>query len=304
MFKNAFIFAFTKPFATTVEELTAAIQQHTFTPLGALEQARTGFTGVMADNGALALDVNGNVFINVRKQTKTPPPAQVKELLEERIAESELAQLFGTTKKQRDELKEDIIDSLLPITFKRTVDTQAYIDAESNFIVIDAVSRGKAEEVLTMLRTALGTLPVESVKPNADVNEVMTDWLDFTDNDKSKLSESFGFGTEAHFSTLNEDAATATVKNQDLTDSEVSGHIESGKFVTKIGLNTFKGDSFLLKDDLSLSKLSFSFTPVDSGNDEEDLIGDMAIMSGELTNIVNDLHAEFGIKATDSLINA
>ena len=300
MFKNAITFAFTKAFNLTAQELQDKLAQHVFTPLGSLEQTRTGFIGVMVDNGALAIDVGGNILVNVRKQDKILPAPYVKELLDERVEELEITQPFSATKKQRDELKEDVIDSLLPVAFKRTINTKAYINAVDNFIVIDASSRGKAEEVLAVLRKALDSLPVTSVVPNIDVNDTMTDWLKFDSEEGEHLSELFAFGTEAHFSTLNEDAATAVVKNQGLHDSDVSSHIASGKYVTKIEL-TSGNDSFLLKDDLSISRLKFTYAESESGNEEEDLLCDLTVMTSELNFIIKNIHSEFNIKATDSL---
>jgi len=53
----------------------------------------------------------------------------------------------------------------------------AYINAENNTIIIDTASRGKAEDVLSLLRKAIGTLPVKGVETKVEPSEVMTSWV-------------------------------------------------------------------------------------------------------------------------------
>ena len=43
-FKNIFVFAFTRPFTTTNEELIDALTEHTFMPLGSTEMVRMGWS--------------------------------------------------------------------------------------------------------------------------------------------------------------------------------------------------------------------------------------------------------------------
>ena len=65
------------------------------------------------------------------------------------------------SKKEREQIKEDVIFELLPRAFSRTTVTlHAYINTKENIIVVNTSSRGKAEDVLSLLRKTLGTLPV------------------------------------------------------------------------------------------------------------------------------------------------
>jgi len=302
-FKNLYFFAFTRPFEWSEQDLEKHLAEHLFTPCGSTEISHFGWVNALGKHGQTTVhSVNGNYLLCARKEEKILPAPVIKEMLEEKVALIEADQARAATKKEKEQFKEDIIFELLPRAFSRITDTHAYINPEQNIIVINTSSRSKAEDFLALLRKVLGTLPVTSVSPEKAPDEVMTDWL--TENN---IGENFQLGLEAEFHALGDDGAVIRVKNQELDSDEIKAHLDAEKFVVKLALEWDDAMSCILCDDLAIKRVKF-FDVIHEQNDDIDkddvvarLDADFALMAGELNRFINDLLAEFSVKATDYL---
>jgi len=302
-FKNLYFFAFTRPFEWSEEDLEKHLSEHLFTPCGSTEVSHFGWVNAFGKQGSsIVHSVNGNHLLCARKEEKILPAPVIKDQLEAKIALHETEQSRSATKKEKEQFKEDIIFELLPRAFSRVTDTHAYISPKDNLIVINTSSRGKAEDFLALLRKVLGTLPVTSLSPEKAPDEVMTDWLI-----EKNLGAQFQLGMEAEFNALGDDGAVVRVKNQDLSSDEIKSHLDADKYVVKVALEWDESLSFILCDDLAIKRLKF-FDVLHEQNDDIDsddaiarLDADFALMAGELNRFINDLLAEFELKATDPL---
>jgi len=306
-FKNIFVFAFTRPFTTTELDLNRHMQECTFTPLGSTELRHFGWSESLGKGSLLTTESNGNVLICARSEEKILPAPVIKDELESWIETFETQYGRSPTKKEREQMKEDVIFELLPRAFNRVTDTHAYINAKENVIVINTSSRGKAEDLLALLRKTLGTLPVTSPSPEICPDETMTEWLTIDSTERFIKSNLFSLGMEAHFNSLGDQSASATVKNQDLLGEEVKAHLDADQYVTKIALEYDETMSFMLSDDLSIKRIKF-FDVIVEQNDDIDLddlsakiTADFTLMAGELNRMITDLFAEFGDDAKNYL---
>ena len=298
-FKNLHFFTFTRPFELSEDQLEAHLAEHLFTPCASTEQSHFGWVNALGKHGHSTVhSVNGNFLLCARKEEKILPAPVIKDMIEAKIAQLEVEQARSATKKEREQFKEDIIFELLPRAFSRVTDTHAYINAEHNLIVVNSSSRGKAEDILALLRKVIGTLPVTSVSPETAPDELMTDWL----NDKS-IGDNFTLGMEAEFHALGDDGAVVRVKNQDLDSAEIKTHLDADKYVVKLALEWDEAMSFILCDDLSIKRLKF-FDVLQEQNDDIDsddvlakLDADFALMAGEINRLINDLLSEFNVLA-------
>ncbi len=306
-FKNIFVFVFTRPFTTTNEELHALLHEQAFTPLGSTELRHFGWTNSLGKGSNLTTESNGNVLICARSEEKVLPAPVIKDAVDERIEQLESEQGRGATKKEKEQFKEDVIFELLPRAFNRITDTHAYINVESNIIVVNTSSRGKAEDLLALLRKTLGTLPVTNITPDESPDEIMTNWVIDANRFDGVLGEKFTVGMEAHFNSLGDQSASAVVKNQDLACDEVKAHLDADQYVTKIALEYDESMSFMLNDDLSIKRIKF-FDVIVEQNDDIDLddlnakiMADFTLMAGELNRMIADLHTEFSVDAKSYL---
>jgi len=302
-FKNLYFFAFTRPFKWSEQDLEKHLSEHLFTPLGSTEISHFGWINALGKHGDTSVHcADGNFLICARKEEKMLPASVIKDMVEEKVNLLEQEQGRGATKKEKEQFKEDITFELLPRAFNRVTDTHAYISPANNFIVINASARGKAEDMLALLRKVLGTLPVTSFDPDVCADETMTEWLT-----EQKLGGKFSLGMEAEFNALGDDGAVVRVKNQDLTSDEIKAHLDADKYAVKVALEWDESLSFILCEDLAIKRLKF-FDVLQEQNDDIDsddvvakLDADFALMAGELNRLINDLLAEFSMKNSDHI---
>ena len=302
-FKNLYFFTFTRPFEWSEQDLEKHLTEHLFTPLGSTEVSRFGWINALGKHGNSSVhSASGNHLICARKEEKILPAPVIKDMIEEKVNLLEQEQGRGATKKEREQFKEDIIFELLPRAFSRITDTHAYISPVNNIIVINASSRGKAEDLLALLRKVLGTLPVTSFDPDVCVDETMTDWLN-----ESSLGGKFSLGMEAEFNALGDDGAVVRVKNQDLYSEEIKAHLNAEKYVVKLALDWDETLSCILCDDLAIKRIKF-FDVIHEQNDDIDsddivakLDADFTLMASEINRFITELLAQFSMKTTDHL---
>ena len=121
---------------------------------GLVSAAGRGNSGLGAWGGRFLL-------LCARKQERLLPSAAVAEAVDERIAEIETGEARDVGRTERRALREQVVTEMLPRAFTRSRRTLLYIDTESGWLVVDAGSE-QAEEVISMLRETLGTLPARA----------------------------------------------------------------------------------------------------------------------------------------------
>jgi recombination associated protein RdgC len=301
-YKNLFVFAFTKPFRTNEEEVREALNDHLFSPCGATELSRSGWTSALGKGSESTVHTNnGCMFLSSRKEEKILPSSVIKERLDIKILELEKEHSRKATKKEREQLKEDIIElELLPNAFTKTSFTEGYICPDKNIIVINTSSRGKAEDFLALLRKCLGTLPVITPSPDRATDEIMTEWL----TDKT-LAPSFTLGEEGEFRALGDDGAIIRCKNQDLFSDEIKTHLDSDKYLVKVAIEWDETLSCIITEDLEIKRLKF-FDVIHEENDDIDsddvlarIDADLALMSGEINRFIEEYFGLFNLTFDD-----
>ena len=101
MFKNIYIFAFTRPFTTTQEEVEKLVSEHSFTPCASTEISHFGWTKPFGKHGdSLTVESGGNILLCARREEKILPAPYMKECIDEQIEALESDQCRIVTKKE------------------------------------------------------------------------------------------------------------------------------------------------------------------------------------------------------------
>jgi recombination associated protein RdgC len=182
------------------------------------------------------------------------------------------------------EIKEAVTDELLPRAFAIRRKTYVWIDPVDHWLVIDAASLGKADEVVEMLHKTLDDISLTLIKTQMSPSMAMTSWLMGGDTPSS-----FTVDQDCELRGKGDAAAAVRYVRHTLEDDEVKKHIETGKEVTRLGLTWNNKISFVLHDNLQLKRI----VPLDLIRDEakaseqDDAFDtDFAIMSGELKQLL------------------
>jgi recombination associated protein RdgC len=295
MFKNARIYRLGTPFGHNAAALEAALVTRRFRPCGPVETAAMGWSAPLGEEtAALVHGVGGCLLLCARKQERLLPSAAVAEAVDERIAEIETGEARDVGRTERRALREQIVTEMLPRAFTRSRRTLLYIDTESGWLVVDAGSEKQAEEVVSMLRQTLETLPAKPPAPRRPAAGLLTAWLlegrapgDFVPADACELRDS------------EDSASVIRCKGQDLGSAEILGHLHTGMQVVKLALDWDERLSFVLADDLSLKRLRVGDALLDELDDGDDpaarLDAEFALLALQLRELIARLDTLFGL---------
>lgn len=299
-FKNLLIYRFSRPLELSIEQLETKLADFTFSPCGSQDLSKFGWVKPLGKAGSeLTHGIEQNILICAKKEEKVLPASIVKDMLQDKVEAIETEQGRGLKKKEKDALKEDIVQQLLPRAFPRSSQTFAWICPKLDLLIIDSSSAKKADDLIALLRKCIGSLPVTPLMLDTPADVTMTDWLD-----KGDLASGFILGDEAELRSALEHGGIIRCKEQDLSSDEIKHHLAADKFVTKLALDWNGSVSFLLGDDMSIKRLKFSDIVKEKNDDipSEDYAAkfdaDFALMTGELELFIPDLIAALGGEVT------
>jgi recombination associated protein RdgC len=265
-FKNLLMYRLTQDLELQAEDLEQALSTKLARPCASQELSTFGFAAPLGKgDDAPLVHVSGKfLLVCAAKQERILPGSVVRDELKERVAEIEAEQMRKVYKKERDQIKDEIIQEFLPRAFIRKSKIYAAIDLERNLIIVNSASPKRAEDLLSTMREVMGSLPVRPVCVKVSPSATMTDWVK-TNN----AAEDFFVLDRAVFADTHEDGGKISATRQDMTSDEIQLHLETGKIATQLSLAWQDKLSFVLDDKMTIKSVKF-----------EDLLQDQAEQDG------------------------
>jgi len=292
-FKNLQIYRLPAPWAINADELESHLAPQAFTACSSLDMQSQGWVPPR-NNEKLVHVVNRQLLLKLDTEKKLLPSTVINQVTKARAAELEEQQGFPPGRKQTKELKEQVTDELLPRAFSVLRSTFVWIDPVNGWLLVDAGSPSKAEEVLKLLFKAIPKFPLETLRTVMSPGAAMTDWLA-----SDEAPYGFTVDQDTELRSTAESKATVRYVRHTLEAEDVRRHIESGKQCTRLALTWADKVSFVLTENLSVKRIA----PLDvlkedvdiSGKDEnERLDGDFLLMTGELAKLLASLVEALG----------
>lgn len=295
--KNLIVFRMSRDIDFSKLEEQAA--HFKFTPCGSQDMAKSGWISPMGDEfESLTHQTSGIILLCVKSEKKNIPSSLIKEKLDEKVTKLETEQKRKLKRTEVASLKDEILQTLLPVTLPKTTRTFIWADTQAGLIIVDAASARRAEDVTALLRKTIGALPLVPLTMEKPIELTVTEWVR-----SGNLPAGLTLGTDATLKAILEDGGTVTARNQDLICDEIANHIEAGKVVVKVALGWQERISFVLKDDFTIGRVRFSETLKEQNDDidREDFAqrfdADFVLYSGELMSVINTLITGLGGEA-------
>jgi len=295
-FKNLQLYRFTQPFTLDPEELDRQLALKPFTGCNSQDRISLGWTAPLnLPDAPMVHAANGCLMLCLQRQEKVLPAAVVNEFLEDRIEEIKQQEDRRPGRKEKIELKEQIIFELLPRAFTRSRKLFAYIDTRQQLLVINSAAAKQAEEFIVTLRDTIDTLPVVPLKSHGEPSQLMTRWLADSENPGQ-----FAIGGECELQDRSDSASVVKCKNIDLQSDEVKSHVANGMIARKLELIWDGGIEFVADENLAIKRLRFDDVIMDqlegvnteSAADQFD--ADFASMTAEFERFIPALVEAFG----------
>ncbi len=294
-FKNLMLYRLTEPWTMPAEELAGRLAEHEFHPCGNLDPMRYGFVPPLGDHGTdFVHAANGYIMFCAQRQVKLLPAPVINEELNKKVKAIREAEQRPVGRKEMQSIKDEIIFSLLPKAFTSSTLEYAYIAPADNLIIVNSASAKRAEDLLSKLREALGSLRCIPLSAKGTPNQLMSHWMQ-TEELPSGLE--LGHECEMH---AGKDGRVVNLKKADLTSAEARSHLASGMYVSRVALTWKESVHFVVDDQLSVKSLKFDDVITEKANERnpeskaEQFDADFAVMTFELKHFINDLLAAFG----------
>ncbi len=278
MFKSATAFSLAD---LDLDVLKAEIGKLQFTPCGAISTLSFGFEPVRDQ----PYYFNGKqMLLSFVIEKKSIPGAALKRKVEEACARAEQAQGFAPGKKMRKEIKERVVDELLPSILPVRKSVGVWVDLANQRAVVDSVSNG----VLDILLPELFKLTIEARDLPSETSP--QDWM--TKIVREDYCDSFTIDEYAQLVLPGDKGTVVTYQNADLTCGEIIDQLTVGKMqVCKLALTLNDEVSFVLNSSFQLSKIEALEKPEKvAGVDQFE--ADFLLMTGTLTSMLDTLIEE------------
>ena len=251
-FKQLTIYPLNKDKLPDLEMLANKLQEAAFKPCMGLDWDSIGFSSPVSFSPEMVFPAQNTWRIALKKEEKVLPAAVVRDILDEKINEIREIEGRNVGRKEKIELKENITDDLLPRAFTKSSKTEAIIDSQYGFLLINQANSNRAEMLLTKLRDALGGLEAKLPRTQQSPGSLMTEWLL-----QSSAAGHFELDSDCELKGLGDSAQVVRISHQDLTAEEVVNLVKNGKIVTQLGLCWQDRVRFVLTQDFTLKRIQF-----------------------------------------------
>lgn len=292
-FRNLQLYRLPTPWDMTADRLSEQLARLVFQPCGSQDLASQGWSAPLHDT--LVHSVGGQWMIALGVEQRLLPGSVVKQVAEEKAEEIEAQQGFKPGRKQMKEIKEAVMQELLPRAFTRRRKVYAWIDPQAGYLAVDAASRTAAEPLIECLHKALDELPLKLLNTEHSPGAAMTGWLA-----GNEAPAGFSIDLDCELRAMTDEASAVRYVRHSLEGEEIREHIAAGKQVSKLALTFDDKVSFLLTDKFEIKRIQPLDTLTDNSEHadvttrEEQFDADFALMTGELRRLIPALLEALG----------
>ena len=255
-FRNLQIFRLTPDWAYDTGALAAALQRGIFQGCGASDRQALGWVPPRGEDGDLVFSVGRQQLIALGIEQKLLPMSVVRQYAAAKLDQIEAAQGYKAGRKQKREIFEQVEAELLPRAFVKRGLTYVWIDPVNRWLLVDASSSARADEVMEQLKLSLGELPLTLVKTQIAPATAMTQWLA-----AGHAPGSFSIDRDCELQAAAEERPAVRYVRHNLDSDEVRNHIASGKTATRLALTWNDRVSFVLTEQLQIKNCLLYTSP-------------------------------------------
>jgi len=245
LFKNLRLYRLVDWPRLSDESLAEALAAQALQPCGRLEAASLGWISPYGrGDERMVHTAHGCHLLRYGSQERVLPPAVIKEALAERSEAFRERTGSRPSRRQQVALKDEVMMELLPQAFVKPGHTDCYIDPEAGWLVVDAGSSKRGEDVAALLRQTFDGLRLKAVDADQRIRTHLTHWLA-----EARCPGDLEFGDECDLRDDADARAMVRCRHQDLETAEVRQHLNAGKKAIKLGLIWADRLSFTVAED-------------------------------------------------------
>lgn len=289
-FKQAQLFKFEEQSSFNAGELEEYLGQLSFVPcLSGLPISQGWVPPTDIENDPLVYTAKEFSLICLQSEIKLLPAKILRQKLNEKIKKIQLAQDRKVSCKEKNSIKQEVYNELLPKAFGVIYRDYALIDTKNNWLILNTNSAKNTESFISFFHrsTKIKIVSQETKK----LSPILTDWLlNETQPNSLNIEDACVLRDPA------QEERAIRIQKQDLSANYVQLLIKNNFEVSQIKIAWNDQVTFVLKNDFTLQSLQYNdaLVELDEGRDEEGSFkADFFIMSGTLVKIFQELLKAF-----------
>ncbi len=276
-----------------LQALEDELQRLAFQPCGATQELSVGWVPPRGqEHGAMVELVGDHWLLKLAVERKSVPAGAVRAELEARCKAIEAEQGRKPGRKEKTELKEDILHAFLPRAFSKRSSQLVWIHPAARLLVVGVGSARAAEtaikplgDVMADLRAVLPLAPIHTATSPA---AAMAHWLT-----TREAPAGFTIDRDLELKDASEEKSVVRYARHTLELDEIARHIEEGKLPVQLAL-TWEGKvSFVLNEMLAIKRIAL-IDVEESPSKEDAFDADAAIATAELSALLPELLLALG----------
>lgn len=279
MYKNIVAYRVDENFNMDLPDAEDGLQKCVFTPCGATQRVSEGWIPPRGEeNGPLIESVQGEWIIKMCVESKILPGSVVNDAVEEKCAAIEKNEGRKPGKKERREIKDEIILTLLPQAFTKRDHINAWYSKKLSMLFIDAGSIAKCDKLVTMLVEGWNGFGVSLINTKSSPQACMSHWLM-----TQEAPEGFSIDRETELKAADESKSKIKYSQHALDIEEIHEHIKHGKLPVSLAMTYDDSMSFMLGDNLIIKKITPLEHLFENRTSDDDVFdADMFLMTSEI----------------------
>jgi recombination associated protein RdgC len=276
--------------ADALEQMLAA---RPLTHCGSMDMVSRGWV-YPHHEGQFVHRVNRQWLLALGVEQKLLPAGVVRQAAAERAAKIEAEQGRKVGRKELRDLRERVTEEFMPRAFSQRRTSWCWIDPVNGWLVLDAGSDARADEVIEALQHTISDLALRPLQTEVSPTSAMTDWL-------AAGEPPAGFSIDDDLELRSAAQAQAAIRyvRHALEGGEIRKHISAGKIATRLGMTWSDKISFVLTEKLQIKRLAFldilkEEAEQNAETADEQFDVDFALMAGELARLLADLVVALG----------
>lgn len=292
-FKNLLVYRLKADDSLAPDSVEEKLKDHALQPCGSFEMESRGWVAPRTEDRFLhSLERQWLIMLGVNQ--KLLPGSVITQTAKERAAKLAEKQEHPVGRKQMREIRERVIEELMPKALSRRRTLGAWIDPVHHWLVIDTAADKKADELLESLIGAGVEIEARRLECLQSPAAQMTLWLS-----SGQVPAPFTIDQDLELKAGGESRATVRYVNHPLEGREIREHISGGKSATRLGMTWKNRISFVLTEQLQIKRVAFldilkGDTEAQAEDAEEQFDIDFALMTGELAAMLEDLTEALG----------
>lgn len=267
LIKSATLYKMDLPAADLVAQ---HLEERRFTEMTSLEMTHHGFAPI-EETGELLTVFPGGFAFGFRIDAKLLPSSVVSTEVKARVERIEQEQGYKPGKKQRREIREQVIDDLLPKALVKTTNLTIFYDTEHQILVVPTTSMTTADTVTGAMIHAIGSIKTSTIHVSDAKHGLTTRLRSYI---AGQDHDAFGEFKPDDKVVLKGEAGSVSVTASDL-DTVSEGIVEAlgaGLTVDAIRLYHGRDDdavglSFVLGQDFRIRSIDFGAKPDTEGTE-------------------------------------